>query len=124
MADAVERWLARIDPAQHFASAVTLAELHLGVALTVDLMKRARLAQWVEAAVRPWFAGRVLEVEEAILLEWLRLIREGRSTGYTYPPADGLLAATARTHGLGVVTRNTADFAHASVPLLNPWQAA
>jgi predicted nucleic acid-binding protein len=35
---------------------------------------------------------------------------------------DGLIAATARVHGLTVVTRNTGDFEGCGVPLLNPWQ--
>jgi predicted nucleic acid-binding protein len=34
---------------------------------------------------------------------------------------DGLLAATARVHGLVLVTRNTADFARTGVRLFNPF---
>ena len=37
---------------------------------------------------------------------------------------DGLIAATAQEHELGVVTRNTADFARAGVRLLDPWVSA
>jgi hypothetical protein len=39
----------------------------------------------------------------------------------TMPTVDGLLAATALVHGLGVVTRNTRDLARAGVPVLNPF---
>lgn len=35
---------------------------------------------------------------------------------------DALIAATALTHGLTVVTRNVADFGSVGVALLNPWE--
>jgi len=34
---------------------------------------------------------------------------------------DGLLAATAGTHGLVVATRKVTDFLPTGVPLFNPW---
>ncbi len=37
------------------------------------------------------------------------------------PAAGGLIAATARRHGLHVMTRNTEHFEPAGVWLLNPW---
>lgn len=35
---------------------------------------------------------------------------------------DAMIVATARVHGLTVVTRNTRDFHHFSVKTLNPFQ--
>jgi hypothetical protein len=37
------------------------------------------------------------------------------------PASDGLIAATARRHGLHVMTRNTAAFEAAGALVLNPW---
>jgi toxin FitB len=37
------------------------------------------------------------------------------------PERDVLIAATALTHNLAVVTRNTSDFEPLGVPLVNPW---
>jgi predicted nucleic acid-binding protein len=39
------------------------------------------------------------------------------------PLIDGLLAATAKVHGLTLVTRNVADVAKADVSLLDPFAA-
>ena len=36
---------------------------------------------------------------------------------------DAMIAATAKVHGLTVVTRNTADFKLFGVPLLNPFKS-
>ena len=38
------------------------------------------------------------------------------------PVIDGLLAATAKTHRMTLVTRNTADIAHLDVSTLNPFE--
>jgi predicted nucleic acid-binding protein len=45
----------------------------------------------------------------------------GDLAGRLLPVIDGLLLATAATHGLTFVTRNEADCAERGVPLLNPW---
>ena len=36
------------------------------------------------------------------------------------PVRDALIAATALVHGMTVVTRNTADFEHCGIKLINP----
>ena len=71
--------------------------------------------------VRPWFSGRILEIDEAVLLRWRRLVWEGQKANHTYAQPDALIAATALEHELGVVTHNAADFARAGVRLLDPW---
>jgi toxin FitB len=38
------------------------------------------------------------------------------------PTIDGLMAATAKVHGLTFMTRNTADLLPTGVPLLNPFE--
>jgi toxin FitB len=44
------------------------------------------------------------------------------SAGPTLPAIDGLLAATARVHGLTVVTRNTKDIQRTGVSCLDPFR--
>jgi predicted nucleic acid-binding protein len=51
--------------------------------------------------------------------EWARLMHGRSDTLYE----DALIAATARVHGLTVVTRNLADFRAFDVPLLNPFSS-
>jgi predicted nucleic acid-binding protein len=38
--------------------------------------------------------------------------------------ADGLIAATALEHGLTLATRNTKDFEHLGLALINPWESS
>ncbi len=98
------------------------AEIRFGIELLDDHERRAVLTDWLTLKLRPTFDGRVLPVNEDILLKWRLLIEQGRKSGYTYSQIDLVIAATALHHGLTVVTRDRSDFDKAQVPLLNPWQ--
>jgi predicted nucleic acid-binding protein len=73
--------------------------------------------------VRPRFAQRVLPVSEDIMFKWRLLVEEGRKSGHTFSQPDLIIAATALEHGLTVVSRDTADYEKARVPVLDPWKA-
>jgi predicted nucleic acid-binding protein len=65
-----------------------------------------------------------LPVDEDVAERWGQLAASAMARGAGLSVIDGLIAATALTHGLTVVTRNTADIAAASAPVLNPWSGA
>ena len=72
--------------------------------------------------MRPWFAGRILPVDEEVILEWRRMVTRGRQRSITFRQPDLFIAATANVHSLVVCTRNESDFRIAEVPVLNPWK--
>jgi len=104
-------------------SSVTLAEIRFGIELVADAGRRAELSDWLTHKVRPMFAQRVLPVSEDIMFKWRLLVEEGRKSGHTFSQPDLIIAATALEHGLTVVSRDTADYEKARVPVLNPWKA-
>lgn len=114
-------WARAVPPAVCFLSRITLAELRFGIERVAEAEFRAELEAWLRDDVRAWFGTRILDVDEAVLLAWRRLAWAGQKAHYTYSQPDALIAATALVHGLGVVTRNAADFAHAGVALFSPW---
>jgi hypothetical protein len=66
--------------------------------------------------VLPTFSERILPVDMAVARRSAALhIPNPR------PIREGLIAATALTHGMTVVTRNVADFEQTGVLVLNPW---
>jgi toxin FitB len=72
--------------------------------------------------LRPWFAGRVLPITEAISERWGILEGECQWKGIGFNTPDGLIAATALEHDLTLVTRNVKDFAALGVGIFNPWE--
>jgi hypothetical protein len=113
---------ARCAPARHsslFLSAIILHELELGVLLAErrDPTQGDLLRHWLQQAVVPAFAGRILAVDAALARRSAALHGPDPK-----PFRDGLIAATALVHSLVVVTRNLADFKATGVPLLNPCQ--
>jgi toxin FitB len=64
------------------------------------------------------FDGRILPVDRGMAEVW------GELLAVTEKHIDDAgLAATARSHGLVLVTRNTKDFARRGVSLLNPYKS-
>ena len=106
-----------------FFSVISLAEICKGIAKLPESKKRTQLQEWLDSTLRPWFAGRVLPVTEAIAERMGQWAGEGEARGRTIKIADGLIASTALEHDLTLVTRNAKDFAGFGVPIFNPWEA-
>jgi len=117
----VEAWLDLWPDGDLALSVVTLGEIQEGIVRMAAGAKRTALTRWLEEELAERFGERVLPVNVVVAREWGRLAGEGRRTGRTLPPADGLLLATASIHGLELVTRNERDLAGRGVNIVNPW---
>jgi predicted nucleic acid-binding protein len=101
---------------------ITFAEIRFGIERQPDPLKRSSLLSWLDHQLRPMFEGRVLIIDEDVILRWRLMIEEGRKQGRTYSQPDLFIAACAAVHGLTVVTRNDSDFAGTGVGVANPWK--
>jgi toxin FitB len=121
----VRRWADGRPPAALFLSTITIAEIRFGIErLPADDPLRPRLQAWLTHELRPWFADRLLEVGEEVILTWRRMVEQGRARNYTFSQPDLFIAATAVVHDLCVATRNVGDFIEAEVSVFNPWTAS
>ena len=113
----VRAWFAGVDDAELFLSVLTLGEIRRGI----DSIQRRDRPRAL--ALNRWFHGLVTGYEARVLLVDHRVAEEwGRMNAVvTLPVIDSLLAATARVHGLTLVTRNTRDVARTGVAYLNPF---
>ena len=77
---------------------------------------RQYFAGMVYKKVIPAFSGRILNVDMDVAMRCAELhVPDPRSD------RDALIAATALTHKMSVVTRNCKDFEPMGVPIINPW---
>ena len=115
----VSAWYASIADEQLFLSTLVLGEIRKGVELVRprDADKAAALEQWLQQ-IEAAFDGRVLGIDNAVSDQWGRM-----SAIRSIPVIDGLLAATAATNGLTLVTRNDRDIAGLGAMVLNPFLA-
>jgi toxin FitB len=75
------------------------------------------------AMFRDDFAARILPFDIDAAVIYGELFAQRRSAGLPAAIADLMIASTARAHGGGVVTRDTADFEGCGLALINPWSA-
>ena len=81
-----------------------------------DTRKAQAIEGWLEQ-VEAAFDGRLLGVDRDVSDRWGRI-----SALRSIPVVDGLLAATALTHGLVLVTRNQQDVVGLGAAVLNPFR--
>ncbi len=116
---AVVAWLQGVDDAHLHLSAVTIGEIQAGIELTrdQDAAKAAEIEAWLEQVSGTY---NVLPMDATVFRVWARLLHRRSDTLYE----DAMIAATAKVHGLAVVTRNVADFMLFDVALVNPFKNA
>ena len=112
----VVRWVARTPVEEIATSVLVLAEIRHGIELKrrSDPEQAKSLDRWF-SQVRTRLGDRVLSIDEPVAEAW--------ALPNPSPLIDGLLAATAKVHGLTLVTRNVVDIATAGVSLLDPFSA-
>jgi hypothetical protein len=117
--EAVRAWAAAVSANEMYLSAVTVLEIEMGV------LRMERKDEAQGALLRAWadhmfgqFAPQVLPFGSSTALMCASMHVPDPSSF-----RDSMIAATAREHGLTLVTRNVNDFAGLGVSVLNPWEA-
>jgi len=116
----IKQWVTRTPVEDIGTSVLVLAEIRHGIELKrrSDPKQASSLDRWF-LQMRIRLGPRVLPVDEPVAEAWALL-----GIPDPLPLIDGLLAATAKVHGLTLVTRNVADIAATGVPLLDPFAGA
>lgn len=117
-------WLDRYSRDRVFTSAITRAEIELGVALLPQGKRRDALAAAAQAMFTEDFAGAVLPFDDGAAVHYGALVAHRTRLGAPISVEDALIAAVALRYNLTLATRNVCDFqAIEGLELLDPWQS-
>lgn len=108
------------EEARCHTSTIVIAQLAYWVR-SKEGKSREELQKWLRQLLDA-MEGRVLGFSVAVAHVWAEQQRALDKAGLRMPLADSYIAATARRHGLTVVTGNDRDFRRPVVNVLNPFK--
>ncbi|MBS1855473.1 MAG: type II toxin-antitoxin system VapC family toxin [Acidobacteria bacterium] len=118
---AVLHWLAAQPPSDIYTTAITVAEVLYGIEALPAGKRRTKLLAAVEKMFAEQFDGRVLPFDEGAARVFAGIATARAAAGRPISQFDAMIAAIARLHRAAVATRNTADFEHCGVRVIDPW---
>lgn len=119
----VETWLEAQPLTVLFTTAITQAEMLLGVALLPGGRRRHDIENAVAGMFDEDFAGRVLSFDEAAARSYAVITAAHRRAGRPIAQFDAQIAAIAHSRKAILATRNTNDFAGCGIEVINPWES-
>lgn len=118
---AVVAWMSSLPVDSVYLSVVTMIELRFGIDRLPAGKRRDGFARWLDADIPMQFEGRILDVDSSIADVAGRLWAQAVGAGRSPDLMDVVLAATAKSFDLAMVTRNVRDFDIYGVRIVDPW---
>lgn len=104
-----------------YTTAITAAEIRLGLALLTQGRKRSALRTRVDRVLVEDFEGRILPFDSVAAEMYAAIVTARRAMGKPISVSDAQIAAIAYSHSAVLITRDTRDFEHCGLHLINPW---
>jgi predicted nucleic acid-binding protein len=103
-----------------FISAITIGEIAKGVEKLPEGKKKTALSVWLNDQIPTAFENRIISLDFDCMMEWGRFRAKAERT---FPIIDSLIAASALSRRMTLLTRNIRDFEKiGGLFLLNPWE--
>lgn len=115
----VEAW-AKPVAAELFLTAVTVAEINVGILRMPGSRRRYDLADEAEDLLAA-FDERVLPFDQAAAACYATLVVSRKAGGRPISVFDAQIAAICRAQGADLATRNVKDFEHLGLTVIDPW---
>lgn len=115
------KWLEGVRQSDLFVSVVTIGELRSGAHSAQDVNLRDRLGVWIDDCVIPSFEDRLIDFDFSVADRWGALFGDSAAVGNTPSVCDSMIAATALSQGMTLVTRNVSDFNFPGLEVVNPF---
>lgn len=121
--DRVVAWLDAQIPDEVVTTAISKAEMLVGIAILDEGKRRDQLS----ALVSQLFAGRfdetLLTFDAMAAKHFADIVAQRRKAGQPIGTMDAQIASIARARGASIATRDIDDFSAIDLSLINPWEA-
>jgi len=117
----VLRWLTAQEASAVFITTITQAKVFYGIEVLSAGKRRTRLSAVIEKLFSEDFQGRILSFDEDSARVFAKIVTGREAAGRPISQFDAMIAAIARSRGAAVATRNTNDFEHCGIRVINPW---
>jgi toxin FitB len=118
---AVVQWLSTIKVETVFITAITLAEMRLGVATMPKGRRQDELAERILKLETQSFHNRCLPFDAKAAHAYALITAYRRAIGRPISQSDAMIAAIAQVRAMTLATRNIVDFVETDIKLHNPW---
>ncbi|CAI1176132.1 type II toxin-antitoxin system VapC family toxin [Serratia ficaria] len=119
----VINWLNEKDNDELYLSAIVIAELFNGAACMPGGKRQRDLKLKLADAIQLKFEGQILPFDELCAMQYAELTARNRLQGKLMSVPDAQIAATCLHYGAALATRNSKNFLHCGIELIDPWQA-
>ena len=114
-------WIGRQAASSLFVTTVTQAEILYGIAILDKGRRRDELAAAALLMFAEDFSGRLLTFDGDAATAFAEIAAARRGMGRPISQFDAQIAAIARSRGAILATRNSRDFEHCGIEIVDPW---
>ena len=115
---AVLSWLNKQEAANLYVTAITVAEIQLGLSLMPEGRRQNLMGEEFEQFLTRGFASRVLSFDEKAARVYAEIRSHRIKIGRPVTTLDAQIAAIARSNTCSVATRNLRDFQDCGIELI------
>lgn len=119
----VMNWFSAQAPSRLHVTAITQAEMLLGVALLPAGRRKDGLQRSLQAFFEIDLGSRSLPFDRVAALAYAEVTASRRAAGHPITILDAQIAAICRAAGAAIATRDSAGFKDCGLDIINPWSA-
>jgi toxin FitB len=117
----VTAWVNELHGSGVFITAITIAEIQLGIAILPTGRRQSRLAALAEETFEQDFKDCCLPFDAKAAHAYALITAYRRTIGRPISQSDAMIAAITRVRAMTLATRNIVDFVETDIKLHNPW---
>lgn len=117
----VLRWFEEQDLEECYTTSITIAELLAGQIAMPNGKRKLELLDSIQKMVNVTFENRILPFDSDSATNYATCHLLNRQNGLNISVSDTQIAAVCRQYDASLITRNTKDFMHLGIVLINPW---